>query len=1010
MEQRGGKMTDGKHMTPWHLESMIWFYEVGLPELLQDNFSLSGYRAQPNGITSVDVSFTVESQPDPISISWRNLPLPDGTGVFTLDNTRIVVVPIAESEDLENARILCVGDQLLTEVSDRIESAPEGLEWDESLFGSLLPLPALVRIFIEATGQEFDDTNWYSMTTHVRRLLNPNMQNILPESHRGRVCPIDMPEALPMPPRVARDLPFRDDFGSADRAGKLYDPFADRTCRILTIAQGATIRNGKLEMVSDKPVDKLGPATATIPFLGCTEPVRSQIAVNLMGQWRRSENPDKAFVQTGCEPDDRHFWNGHNLLTAFAAFGKYTFEESIVVSKSGARRLGFSNADCIGAKLSNRSGQKGIVGVVLADEDMPQTEDGTPVELIVNYLSIHARMNCGQLYEAMASWTVRRTDVPFIAPPFSDGWAGEIRSQLPDTPYMQRLKYGGWETESKCLIGWVYWGCCHPHAESRLSVCNESTLSGCLRQGEMESNALIQSGAFRVLKERLTVLAAAKTGDSPWSVLFDTVKEKLGAAGIDLHMDGHQATLTFCEPRGEEIIDLAAPLHHPWLPERRTLQVGMLSNTDGSQELKRANESLGDIASMPEKLRIKRVDRLQTLLREYFENLLSPSDMRLGCTLRRSARGMIAAGVDLAYDEVGIPRRMADDLFPEGRIPDWVVINRAPTMEITAVTAFRPTIVEGDAVKLNPFVCRWLNSDYDGDMVVVLVPVTKETQAEAGELLSVVAHIAADGRFLDSFAPVQETQWGLSRLWLTEKGRKTLVEALPELSGDLDMLTRRVLLDALQSYSQINTVQETAEKAVELWELGLAAAMKAGGALDPFALLSIGFPDSPSTEDREDWERYHKSCVKTVATDAGFLDSPYGPQLLATRVGARGTFHHIVHLSACRGYLEDKAGRVTILKSGLLEGLSFDELYALTVHDYERLLANMELWSTARHPGFPDYRPFVAGGLHVISRAMRSSYPGIVFARAALAEEVDPLTDDSARLFLGMLPRRIASP
>ena len=397
-----------------------------------------------------------------------------------------------------------------------------------------------------------------------------------------------------MPPSVARELPYRDE---ADRAGALYDPFADRICRVLTISRGATVRNGRIEIVINEPVDRLGPVAATIPFLECNEPVRSQIASNLMGQWRRSKEPEAALVQTGCEPDGPQFWTGYNLLTAFAAFGKYTYEESIVVSESAARRIGFTDTTCTGAKLSNRSGQKGIVGAVLADEDMPHTPDGTPAELVVNFLSIHARRNCGQLYEAMASWSARSANAPFIAAPFSDGWAEEIRGRLPDRPYLQYLKYRGSEeeTESKCLVGWVYWGVCEPHAENRLQVCDESSLSGCLRQGEMESNVLIQNGAYLVLKERLTVLAAAKTSDSPWSVLFDTVKEKLGAAGIDLQLDGKRVSIAFCDPRGDEVIDLAVPLPHPWLPEREIQQVGIFKNVDGSQEVDRPGVPIGII-------------------------------------------------------------------------------------------------------------------------------------------------------------------------------------------------------------------------------------------------------------------------------------------------------------------------------------------------------------------------------------------------------------------------------
>ncbi len=41
-------------------------------------------------------------------------------------------------------------------------------------------------------------------------------------------------------------------------------------------------------------------------------------------------------------------------------------------------------------------------------------------------------------------------------------------------------------------------------------------------------------------------------------------------------------------------------------------------------------------------------------------------------------------------------------------------------------------------------------------------------------------------------------------------------------------------------------------------------------------------------------------------------------------------------------------------------------------------------------------------GLNVLDRAMRSQYPGIVFARAAATGEIDPLTSPDSRLFVGL--------
>ena len=326
-------------------------------------------------------------------------------------------------------------------------------------------------------------------------------------------------------------------------------------------------------------------------------------------------------------------------------------------------------------------------------------------------------------------------------------------------------------------------------------------------------------------------------------------------------------------------------------------------------------------------------------------------------------------------------------------------------MEVTAVTAFQPVIVEGDAVRLNPFVCRWLNADYDGDLVAVLAPRSREAVAEAQKLLSVVGHITADARCLDTFAPTQEAMWGLSLLWDTDEGRQALANSLPALPSYLDILTRNDLVSALRDFLTALGAKAAVKKTVELWELGFTEAQKAGGALQPFEIRQIDFPGKPESDDRAEWERYAAHCEGSLASRDAFTEPLCGPQLVAARVGARGSERGIVHLSASRGFLIDKIGRTTIIKKGLLFGLSFEELYALAVHNHEGIVEMMEFWKIHRHPGFPHYQPYSPVGTHVIVRAMRSPYPGIVFAHAANSGEMDPLIDDDARLFLGMLPK-----
>ena len=58
----------------------------------------------------------------------------------------------------------------------------------------------------------------------------------------------------------------------------------------------------------------------------------------------------------------------------------------------------------IGDKVSGRHGNKGIVSIIVPEEDMPFMADGTPVDIVPNPLGVPSRMNLGQLYETMLGW------------------------------------------------------------------------------------------------------------------------------------------------------------------------------------------------------------------------------------------------------------------------------------------------------------------------------------------------------------------------------------------------------------------------------------------------------------------------------------------------------------------------------------------------------------------------------------------------------------------------------
>ena len=61
----------------------------------------------------------------------------------------------------------------------------------------------------------------------------------------------------------------------------------------------------------------------------------------------------------------------------------------------------------VGDKMSGRHGNKGIISRILPEEDMPFTEDGTPVEVVLNPLGVPSRMNVGQILETHLGWAAK---------------------------------------------------------------------------------------------------------------------------------------------------------------------------------------------------------------------------------------------------------------------------------------------------------------------------------------------------------------------------------------------------------------------------------------------------------------------------------------------------------------------------------------------------------------------------------------------------------------------------
>jgi DNA-directed RNA polymerase subunit beta len=111
-----------------------------------------------------------------------------------------------------------------------------------------------------------------------------------------------------------------------------------------------------------------------------------------------------------------------------------------------------------GDKLAGRHGNKGVIGKILAVEDMPFLPDGTPVDIILNTHGVPRRMNIGQVLETHLGWIAKSGwKIELTAGGEAPQWAARLPHELyeatPETLTATPVFDGAKEDELTGLLG-----------------------------------------------------------------------------------------------------------------------------------------------------------------------------------------------------------------------------------------------------------------------------------------------------------------------------------------------------------------------------------------------------------------------------------------------------------------------------------------------------------------------------------------------------------------------------